>query len=160
MLTTMLIYLLLAILFVGIYNFFNQYDIYIIKKNSPFLGASENNITIDNMTFHTECYENDGKTLCVFPPSNYSLFYPTGKSMTPFMNGEGEILLCNNNFTLEEGGIYSFDYDELSDRPIVHRCIKITPEGCLFKGDYNDCYENVTLENIRCRVEFLIREIN
>jgi len=152
-------YLTVLILLVMLSILFTQYDIYVIRK-STFLGDNKNNnITLDNMTFRTECYENDGKTLCVFPPSNYSLYYPTGKSMTPFLMGENEILLCNNNFTLEENGVYSFDYEAMSDKPVVHRCVKKTPEGCLFKGDYNDCFENVTLENIKCRIEFLIREI-
>lgn len=156
------LWLILEIIFVFgllfiMFNFAKNFEIVFIKKGS--LETTEN-ITLDDVRNYVSCYAGEEDAYCTFPVEDYRLFYTAGKSMQPYLVGKGEMLLCNNNFTLEEGNLYAYFDETISDVSIVHRCIEKTETGCLFKGDNNNIHENVSSDKVLCEVEWLIRQIN
>jgi hypothetical protein len=142
-------------------NLYYNYDFLLIPKKHTFenVGNSTNTKVEEyKRNLSIECHRSSEDFIyCMFPQTDMRIFYPIGHSMMPYFQGNSEILLCNNNFILEEEGIYAFNYHD-SEIPIVHRCIYLTPEGCIFKGDNNSGTENVTSEEVLCRVEWMVRE--
>ena len=154
---------LLIVFFSLFFRLFHNFSIILLPKEHTYRKVNESysNLKEYREEMGVNCYKNfDNKIYCIFPDNDERLFYTTGHSMLPFFQGDNEILLCNENFTLEEDGIYAYNYSEISDIPIVHRCIHKTSYGCIFKGDNNKGSENITNEQILCRINWLIRKIN
>jgi hypothetical protein len=155
---------LISCFFVLLIRFFYRFDFEIIiipRLHDVHTNNSEDVETKVKSEIQVDCYDGKNLNYCTFPNDHndkIAVLYPMGKSMSPYFEGNKEMLICNYNFTLEENGIYSFNYS-LSDIPVVHRCVKLTDFGCLFKGDYNYFNENITTNQIFCRVEYLIRKI-
>jgi len=144
-------------------RFFYNYDVIVIPKEHMFNKVEDGvNVKLEEYKSEltVECHKNyDDIIYCIFPKTELRLFFPTGQSMMPYFHGESEILLCNENFTLEEGGIYAFEHSA-SEVPVVHRCIHQNSYGCIFKGDNNVGSENITNEQVLCKVDWMIRQIN
>jgi hypothetical protein len=137
----------------------NKYNVFFILKED--ISATENATYSNNITDLVDCFGSDDEDIyCTFPSKDYRVFYSIGQSMLPFFEGENEMLLCNNNFTLVQGQIYAYFDENIHDVSVVHRCIEMTETGCLFKGDNNNFFENITSDKILCKVEWLIRAIN
>ncbi len=157
----MFLFSILFFLILSLLSEINKFTILVIPKYEESIVTNTSKLEEIKESLDFECYhaEKGTSNYCIFPEGDFKLLYPSGHSMLPFFEGQNEVLLCNKNFTLVESGIYSFN-SSLTTIPIVHRCIQLTENGCLFKGDNNKFPENVTNDQIQCRVEFMIRKID
>lgn len=76
--------------------------------------------------------ETDRKKACIREKGLY-LSTPTGRSMRPLFKGKDETVVISPVGTPRRGDVLLYESEQ--GKQILHRVIRVTPEGCLMRGD-------------------------